>query len=226
MQKEMIVISLGGSIIVPDKVDVAYLKAFRKTILKNLRKKRFVIICGGGRTARRYQDALSQLVSLSAEDLDWIGIHATRLNASLLLSAFKGETYEKVVKRPLEKISTAKHIIIAAGWKPGFSTDYCAVLLAKNFGVKTILNLTDVDYVYDKNPKKFKDAKSIKDISWRAFKSLVGGKWTPGLRLPFDPIASMEAERLGLRVIVLGRSQKNLDNYLSGKSFTGTVIHR
>ena len=88
-----------------------------------------------------------------------------------------------------------------------------------------MINLSNIDYVYDKNPKKFKGAKPLKNISWKDFRKIVGNKWDPGLNLPFDPVASKLAEKLKLKVVVMnGKPLSNLKNLLSGRSFKGTVI--
>ena len=113
--------------------------------------------------------------------------------------------------------------MIASGWRPGFSTDYDAVLLARNFNTKTILNLTNTKYVYDKDPAKHMDAKPIKSLSWRDFRKIVGDVWKPGMNAPFDPVASKLAERLHMKVIIMS-GLSSLDNFLSGKNFNGTVI--
>ena len=220
-----IIISLGGSIIVPDKINTNFLKNFKKLILKFIKKNyRFVIYCGGGNIARNYQKAASAIGNISEEDLDWIGIHTTRLNAHLLRTIFKEHSEPAVVKNPKKKIKFNKKILIAAGWKPGWSKDYDAVLLAKNLGIKKVINITNIDYVYDKDPKKFKNAKPFKKITWKNFRKLVGSKWKAGLCMPFDPIAAKEAEKIKLKVIVLGKNLNNLSNLLKNKNFEGTII--
>jgi uridylate kinase len=223
---EIVVVSLGGSIIVPDDVDVAFLKRFRELVLKHVRTgKRFVIISGGGKICRRYQAAAAKITKLAYEDLDWLGIHATRFNAHLLRTIFRGQAHPRIIKNPTEKINFSEKILIGAGWKPGFSTDYDAVIMAKNFKAKRLANLSNINYVYDRDPKYHKGARPIKEISWSGFRKIVGNKWDPGANLPFDPVASKEAQKLGLEVaIVNGRDLKNLDRYLSGKAFRGTVI--
>jgi len=220
------IISLGGSLIVPDEIDTVFLKKFRELVLSHVKKgKSFFIICGGGKITREYQEASSEITKLTREDLDWLGIHSTRLNAHLLRTIFRKESHPNIVKNPTKKINLKKKILIAAGWKPGCSTDYDAVLLAKNFRIKTIVNLTDIDYVYDKDPKKHKNAKPIKQISWRKFRKIVGDRWDPGMNVPFDPVASKEAEKAGLKVIILnGNNSKNLDDFLNGNRFKGTII--
>jgi len=227
--KGLIVLSLGGSIIVPEKIDTVFLKKFRNFILRNVKRgRRFVIICGGGRTARNYIAAASEIKKVSAVDLDWIGIYATRLNAALIKSILKNVAFDDIPEDPTMKVKEANDakVIIAAGWKPGKSTDYDAVLLARTYGATIVVNLTDVDYVYDKNPKKHPDARPIKEMSWDYFRKIIGDKWTPGLSAPFDPVAAKLAEKLKLTVFILnGRNLENLDKCLEGKPFIGTIIH-
>ncbi len=228
MKKEMIIISLGGSLVVPDEVDVDFLKKFRKIILNQITKgKRFVLIIGGGKICRKYQKAASEIVGLTSKELDWLGISATRFNAYLVKTIFKNLTYREIIADPTKKIRMKNEkVIVAAGWKPGCSTDYDAVLLAKNLGVKTLINLTNIDYVYDKDPKKYPDAKIIKNISWQDFRKIVGNKWDPGLNMPFDPVASKAAQKQKMKVIIAnGKNLKNLEKILSNKGFVGTVIN-
>jgi uridylate kinase len=229
MKNETIIISLGGSLIVPEEVDVEFLKKFRQLIIKHIKKgKMFVIIAGGGKTARKYINAAGQITKLTSEDLDWMGIHSTRLNAQLIKIIFKEYAKINIIKNPTDKlkISRKERVIVASGWKPGCSTDYDAILLAKNLGVKKMINLSNIDYVYDRDPRKFKDAKFIKEINWKDFRKIVGDRWDPGLNAPFDPIASKEAQKLNMQVIITnGKDLANLDKILSGKKgFKGTVI--
>ncbi|HLD56960.1 MAG TPA: UMP kinase [archaeon] len=223
-QKENVIISLGGSIVVPEKINIEFLMKFKYMILKHLPTKRFFIIIGGGRTAREYQNAALVVSSVDDEDRDWLGIHATRLNAHLLRTIFKKHAYKRVLKNPTEKPEFEEDILIAAGWKPGFSTDYDAVLIARNYNAKTIINITNAGFVYDKDPRKFPEAKPLTKISWKSFRKLVGNKWSPSLNMPFDPVASRMAEKLKLKVIITGPDLKNLENILQGRNFTGTII--
>lgn len=222
--KPTIVISLGGSILVPDEIDTAFLQKFKKLVLRHCRNYMFVIITGGGRTARRYIKAASVVSNVTQDDEDWLGIHATRLNAHLLRTIFREKAYYRTIKNPTEKITTKKPIIIAAGWKPGCSTDYDAVLLAKNIGVHTVINMTSVDWLYNKDPSRHRNAKKIKYIGWNGFKKIVGSKWTPGMNTPFDPIATRLAAKSKMRLLLLGKNLKNLERFLQGKTFKGSVV--
>jgi len=170
------------------------------------------------------EQEIGKKLKLGNEILDWIGIYATRINANVLRSVFRGFAEENIITDPVKKIKSGKKVIICAGWKPGWSTDYDAVLLAKNFKTDAIVNMTNIDYVYSKDPKKYKSAKPVREISWKNFRKLGGNKWKPGLNRPFDPIAAKEAEKSNLKVIVIGNDLGNLKNLLSNKQFKGTII--
>ena len=219
------VISLGGSLIFPDILDKKFLINFKRTIEKYIKKKcRFIIICGGGKLARNFQQVASKRKKLSNRELDWLGIKATKINARSLKSIFGNKANDSIITNPNSKITFNKNIIIAAGWKPGWSTDYDALLLAKNLGIREVVNISNVNYVYDKDPKKHKDAKKFEKISWQDYSKLISGKWKAGMNAPFDPVAAKEARKSGIKVSIIGKNLKNLENLLNGKKFNGTVI--
>ncbi|MDO9399641.1 MAG: UMP kinase [bacterium] len=228
MSKKIYIISLGGSLIAPEEgVDWQFLKKFRQLILQLIKQgDKFYLIAGGGRTARNYVAAASKVVKITSEDLDWLGIHATRLNAHLLRTIFRGQAHPQIIKSPTFHIFSKESIVVASGWKPGWSTDYVATILAQEYDIKTIINLSNIDYVYDKDPRKFSDAKKLEKISWPDFRKIVGSKWDPGLNAPFDPIASQKSEKLGLEVVIMnGKNIDNLKNYFNNKKFKGTIIN-
>jgi uridylate kinase len=224
--RERIIVSVGGSLIVPDQIDTDFLKRFKAFALGKIKQGfTFSVIAGGGKTARRYQDTAQAVTPLSAQDVDWIGIHSTRLNAQLLRNIFVGYAHPEVIHNPTIEIVAEEPVIIAGGWQPGCSTDYVAVLMAKNLGATRLVNLSNVDYVYDRNPFDNPMAKKIEKISWAEFRSLIPPEWDPGLSSPFDPIAAKEAESLGLEVAIInGAHLEEFSNYLDGKTFIGTVI--
>lgn len=226
-KREYVVVSVGGSLIVPDAIDASFLKRFRELVVSKTRAGfSFFIITGGGRTARNYQKAVEEVRGdLTRDDIDWLGIHSSRLNAHLVKAVFKDEAQARIVKNPSRRIKPKAPVVIGAGWKPGFSTDYCAVMAAKTLGAKKLVNLSNIDFVYDKDPKKNPDAQKIEQIAWKDFRELIPKEWDPGLSSPFDPVAAREAEKLGLEVVVMnGAKLEELENYLSGKPFVGTVI--
>lgn len=208
----------------PSEIDTAFLRAFRNIVKKHLDSKRFFIFVGGGNVCRNYQKALLEF-GADNEARDLIGIDVSRLNARVVRQAFGDIAFSEVITNPSKNISTRKDIVVAAGWKPGWSTDYCSVTLAKNMGIKTIINLTNIDYVYDKDPKKYPSAKAYKEIGWKDFRKIVGNKWSPGLSMPFDPRASREADVLKIKVVVInGAKLDRLENFLNNKPFVGTII--
>ena len=233
--KETIIISLGGSLVAPGdptspsgfdgaRIDIGFLKNFKQSVQKHFKNKRFFILVGGGKICRVYQKALLEFGSKET-DRDWMGINISRLNAEIIKQLFSGYSYPKIITDPTQKTKTTKNVVVGGGYKPGWSTDYVSVLMAKNYGIKTIINLTNVDYVYDKNPNDFSDAKPFKVIDWKNFNRIVGDKWTPGLSMPFDPRASKLAEKLKLKVLMInGKHLERLEDFLNNKPFVGTII--
>lgn len=222
-----IIISLGGSLIVPDDIDSVFIKAFISLISDYVKNGfRFVIITGGGRVCRRYQDALKKISTPSNNTLDWLGIYSTRLNAEFLRIAFGEIAHDEIIIDPNFVPNTEKPIIIGAGWKPGWSTDYVAVLIAKQVNALSVVNLSNIDYAYTKDPRKFSDAVPIKSTTWKEFRTLLPKEWDPGLNAPFDPIAAEEAESIGLQVAIMnGANISNLKNYFDDSDFVGTVVN-
>lgn len=225
------VLSLGGSLIVPNNgIDTTFLKKFEKYIREKVAQGyRFFIVTGGGATARQYRDGAEAVCGrkITNDDMDWLAIHVTRLNGHLLRTIFKDIAHKNVIKDydPIDKEVEKAKVVIGAGWKPGWSTDYDAVLFAKQFNIETVVNLSNIDMVYDKDPKEHKDAKPIEKISWKEMVGIVGEEWTPCLNMPFDPIASKLAMELGLKAVICnGKDLNNLDNIIEGKEFTGTTI--
>jgi uridylate kinase len=225
--KKTTVISLGGSLINPNQIDTLFLKQFVQIIEKlATNKNKFIIITGGGKPAREYQAALRQITKPSPDDLDWMGIAATRFNAELLKYCFSKIAAKNVITDFSIRQPTYGNVILAGGWKPGRSSDGAAVVLASIYGADVLINFTDVDYVYDKDPKMFPEAKKIENISWDNFlKNIIGTKWVPGKKVPFDPTAAKFAQRHKLKVIIAdGKNLKNLKNILNHKEFIGTTI--
>ncbi len=221
------IISLGGSLIVPNGgIDHIFLKRFKDLIISEVKKgKRFIIVAGGGAICRHYQEAAQKVGPLTREDVDWLGIHVTHLNGHLLRTIFRDYAYLKVVTHSDSVEDFKESIMVAAGWKPGHSTDYDSVLYAKLYKADTVINLSNIPYVFDSDPNKNGDAKPLKKIEWGDFRKLVGDTWDPGANHPFDPIASKEAEKLGLKVVVMdGRNLENFKNFLEEKDFEGTII--
>jgi len=223
-----IVISLGGSLVVPNGgIDIKFVSEFNIFIRNKVANNwRFFIVVGGGATARAYIDAAKKVAgNISDWDLDWLGIHSTRLNAHMLRTIFQDIAHPRIIQNYEKKIVNLRQpLVVAAGWKPGSSTDYDAVLLARDYKSHVVINMSNISSVYDKDPNKFPDAKPYHKLKWNEFVKLVGVTWSPGSNLPFDPIATKLAKELGLKVFVVGKELDNIENILNGQDFVGTVI--
>jgi len=229
--QDKIIISVGGSLVVPSGgINTTFLKKLNSFIRNQLSKhpnRQFFLEVGGGATARQYRDAGQEVIGheLTRDDLDWLGIHATRLNAQLIRTIFRDIAHPYLIKKYEIIRKVTEPVVVAAGWKPGWSTDYDAILLCEDYGAKTVLNLSNIKQVYTDDPKKNPDATPIEHISWEDFRKIVGDEWTPGLNAPFDPIAAKKAQELGVSVIVMsGDDFENIENYFAGKPFVGTTI--
>ncbi|MCS7134618.1 MAG: UMP kinase [Candidatus Pacearchaeota archaeon] len=210
--EEIFIVSLSGSLIASETIDSEFLKQFRRIVLKQ-KEKKFVITCCRKKSAREYQKAAKKIAKPKNYELDWIGIHATWINVYLLKTIFGRYAHPNILEDPNKKVVLKKKVLIACGWKPGFSTDHDSVLLAKNFTMSKI------------NLRKFYNARPFKKISWKNLRKIIPKKLTQGMNVPFDPVAVKAAELLGLEVSIMnGKKLKNFENYLKGKNFEGTII--
>jgi uridylate kinase len=217
----MKIISLGGSLIVPNEIDTSYLKKL-KTLLKS-QKEKIIIVCGGGKTARNYINAAKKITNATKHQLDHLGIMATEINAQLVKTALN-------VKTPIQHNPNKKHkfnkILLMKGFQPGGSSDLDTVILAKTYKTFEVINLSDTYYIHNKNPKKYKNAKPYKNLTWNEYTKIVGTKFTSGMHVPFDPVASKYAQNHNIKLIhTNGKDLNNLKKILNNEKFKGTIIN-
>jgi uridylate kinase len=229
MPDSVTVISLGGSIIAPRGIDTAFLKGFLRLIEERMAadpRLKLIIVCGGGSLARDYQAALREVSpEAGSDELDWVGVAATRVNGELLRRMLGTWCVEDLVTDPSAVTVFAGRILVAAGWKPGFSTDNDAVVLAQRFSAQTVINLSNIAKVYSDDPKTNPSARPVDRLSWKEMRAIVGDEWSPGKNTPFDPTAARAAEQSRIRVIFAeGRNLHNLSEILAGRNFDGTTI--
>jgi len=227
MEKKVIVLSLGGSLIIPGEINLKYLENFKRTILKNTKKYKFIIVCGGGNIARKYITALKK-VGMNSLFQSYAGISATRTNARFMGYFFNQDQKRGIPKKIREvKKYIRKYDIVFCGaleYRPNQTSDSTASEIAKEFKCEFI-NLTDVKGLYDKNPKEFKNAKLIPEISWDEFDKIVDKmKFHPGQHFVLDQTASKIIKNSKINTYILGEDMKQLDNLLNGKKFIGTKI--
>lgn len=232
---ENVVVSVGGSLLVPKSgIDTDFLSDFRACIIRQIEttNRQFNLIVGGGKTARDYQEAMRKIANPNSVALDRIGVHATRMNAELVMEAFNFLTlgqdlYPHVLTTPEEIFSVPRHtrIVIAGGFRPGASTDLGAIQLAIQLGARRVVNLSNTKYVYTADPNTNPEAKAIPRMQWSEFRKLIPSEWAPGLSAPFDPIAAKQAEEHDIEVACInGERLKDFVDYLDRKPFTGTRL--
>lgn len=224
--RETIVISVGGSLLIPEDIDVAFIKAFKAMINFFISENyQIVLAIGGGKTSRKYHKAAAHFDNVNDNDLDWIGISTIKLNAQLLYSVFSDiSLYPDIIASPDHLKPFDEALAIVAAWEPGHSSDYNAVVLARELGARKVINFSNVSYVYDKDPALYPDAQAHKKLTWDEYLAIIPKEWSPNLSSPFDPIASRLAQDHGLQVAILGASIENLSAYLKGADFEGTTI--
>lgn len=221
-----IVMSVGGSLVAPATGDgTAFLKKLKALLHDRVQRGfKFVIVVGGGDPARMYQDRLRKVGVRDDVSLDWAGIGATRSNAMYVAMALQPLSSSRIVISPKEAKVRAK-IIMAAGEKPGQSSDQMAVQLAQVYGAEYVVNLSNVDYIYSADPKKDPNATRHVALNWKQMQKIVGTKWSPGLHTPFDPIATAYARKHDIDVAIIGGTKlKSLEALLDGQAFAGTWI--
>ena len=85
--------------------------------------------------------------------------------------------------------------------------------------------MSNIDFVYDRDPIKFTDAKPLKNITWEEMIKIVGNKHSSGINAPFDPIATKLAKDLKLTVVIAnGNDLINIQKIINKESFKGTTI--
>lgn len=223
--KKVILIKFGGSIMVPEFPDAHYLKEFYDFVERLKGEYRFILISGGGGINKKYNEVAKYITKVENDKLDWIGIYATRLNAQLLLSVFAPDAHKRVITDPTSEINWKEDILIGAGWKPGWSTDYDSMILAHRFKADKIIVATNTEHICDKDPNCNSDAKPLDAISWADLKAMVGDEWVPRMHIPLDPSAIRYGMEHDMKVVSLnGRDLPNMEKAMRGEDFVGTKV--
>ena len=217
--KDVWVISLGGSRIVPDDVDYVFLRKFHK-LIDSHKDKRFVVVCGGGSSARRYISAFRKL-GKSLRDQSEEGIAITRFHAGFM-ARFFGREANEVVPRSMKSVKglLGKNRVVFCGalrWKDKNTSDGNAAQLA-GYLECSFINLTNVRGLYDRDPAR-KGARFISKISWKDFLKVARKvKYKAGQHFTLEEILKRRID-----CYIVG-SLKAMDSVIRGKRFVGTLI--
>ncbi len=220
-----VVISLGGSLINPKEVDYDFLKQFKKTISK-LKRHKFIIVTGGGKIAREYINALRK-EKLNEKVLSLIGIKTTKLNAMLVSNFLNVHILIPDSLIDVSKLSKKKRIIVcgALGYNPDMTTDGTAADIARWWKADILINMTNVNGLYDKDPKKFKNAKFISEIGFKDFLKRANKiKFKAGQHFVLDQSGARIITKHKIKTVIL-KGVKNLENCIKNKKFSGTIIN-
>lgn len=220
-----IVISVGGSAIVPDKIDVNFLKNLRKTVDKLKKNNKLVIVCGGGKTARDYIKAAKELGT--TDSLACLaGIRATKLNATLVSLAIHGNVEMPDLLSEVKIQLSKQNVVVvgALGFQPNMTSDGDAAQIAEYLHAEMFINLTDVDGLFDKNPKVYDSAKFIPQISFEDFWDIASKiQFTAGQHFVLDQAGAEIIKKAKIKTVIV-KGLTNLENVILGKKFKGTVI--
>jgi len=223
----MIVISIGGSIVSKEKINVEYIKKVSEIIRKASHNYKLGLVVGGGRLAREYIKAAKELTQ-NAYILDQIGITSTRLNAMLFLANLSDIAYPKIADTIDEAIEylESSNVVIMGGTEPGHTTDAVAALLAERANAERLIIATNVDGIYDKDPKKFPDAKKLEKLTFNELiKIVMSIEYTPGVNAVIDHLAAMIIARSKIKTyVIFGEDLEELEKAIYGKDVKGSVI--
>lgn len=227
MKKKTLVISLGGSLIVPKEMDITFLHKFKQVLRKHYKHYKFVVVCGGGVIARKYISALKS-EGKSARELAEAGIRATRMNAHFMTQFFGEEANETLpLNMKQVKNSLRKNDLVLCGalrYAPHSTSDGTAAQIAHFLKADAFINMTNVAGLYSANPKTHKNARFISRISWKEFETLaLKMKFKAGQSFVLDQNAAVMIHKNKIPTFILG-SEKALDSVLQNKKFKGTLI--
>jgi uridylate kinase len=219
-----IVISIGGSVILPEENNATYLRELASLLKKHCGEHKIFLVAGGGKTARKYIK-LGRLLGFNEEILDSIGIDITRINAKLLTNILQVSN-EEIPCTTDEAKNVDKPIVVMGGTTPGHSTDMVAAELAEKTNADLLIIATNVDGIYDKDPNRYSDAKQLKEVKIDQLIKNYGVKWkSAGENIVVDgPALEIIKKARLVTYVVNGRRLDQLERAIKNQSFNGTRI--
>ena len=226
MSQDIVVISIGGSILIPDQNDSVFIGKLAEMLKKASEKVRLCVVCGGGKIARYYTVTGRELGG-DEYQLDLLGIGCTRLNAALLALALGERSSTDIpldVKTAAKRFAEGK-IVVMGGTEPGHTTDAVATMLAVELGGARVINATSVDAVYSDDPRKNPDAVRYDRLTIEELDALVYKDHGAGKSSVFDPMGVQIAKKEKIDIqMVDGRNLAELEKAILGQPFSGTYI--
>lgn len=224
----IIVLSLGGSLINTEKgVDKEYLERIKRIVEKS--KHKFGIVSGGGYKAREYIKEVRSAEGTEFE-ADMRAIEATRENAKELINILGKKIACPKVPKEFEEAKKALEkykVVVMGGTIPGITTDSDAVLLAECLEAERVINVSNVDGVYNKDPNKNTDAKKFHYLTHEELIKLSSenDKRIAGTNFVFDILACKLALRSKIELhFISGKNLGDLERAIEGEDHSGTII--
>jgi uridylate kinase len=224
-----IALKVGGSVLCPgESPDMQFVRRLSEVLINISGEHSIVVVAGGGRLARAMMDDARAMGETSKDVLHDLGIDAARKNAAVLIKALGGSAFPEVPRdeEGVRKALESGKIVVVGGFRPGQTTDAVTLQSAEAVGAELVVIGTDVRGVYDRDPKKHKDAKFISMISAAELLKLVDTESVePGTKTVIDPVAVRIMERTGMKVAVVDiRNIDNLEKAVGGAEFDGTLV--
>ncbi len=223
---EKVVVSIGGSVLIPEKDDAKYIKILADALKDLSDKVQLMVVCGGGIIARYYTNTGKELGGTTYQ-LDEMGIAVTRINAKLLSIALGEAGIDEIPvdpKRCADNSAPGK-ISVMGGTEPGHTTDAVAAMIAEYCGAARIVNASNVDAVYTDDPRKNPDAKRLSRMTIKELKEIVYDEHGAGKSSVFDPLGVKIAMENKIDILMVnGRDLDELRNAILGKDIKGTFV--
>ena len=221
---DSVVVSVGGSVVLSDEANIDFLKRLAVLIKKVGKQYRLFVIVGGGTIARRYIQ-LGRELGFDEDTLDLVGIDVTRVNARIIANLL-GVSNKEIPKTTDEALSLDFPIMVMGGTDPKHSTDTVGAELAEKTHAVRFVNATNVDGIYDKDPKKFQDARQLKEVTIDHLIAQYGTTWgAAGKNIFMDEPALAIIKRAKIPTFVVnGKRLDQLEKAMLGKPFDGTTI--
>ena len=216
-----IVISIGGSVLMPD-VDSEGVRKYAEVIQKLASGNDVKVVVGGGKVSREYVGVARKL-GASEGHCDNVGIAITRANALLLIAGL--EDAYPFVPECVEAAAMQDGLVVMGGTEMSHTTDAVAAMLAEYWGADLLVVATNVDGVYEEDPKKNPKAKRFEKIGVDKLVEIAAKgerkAASPGV---VDILAAKLIKRAGIKTLIVdGRDAQNIEKAVSGKVI-GTVV--
>jgi uridylate kinase len=150
------------------------------------------------------------------------------MNAMFMMQFFGKEANDTLPKDIKHVVSNLeKNNVVFCGalrFEDNATSDSNAAKIASHLKTEFI-NLTNVKGLYSKDPKAYKDAKFISEISWKDFEKIaLSLDYKAGQHFVLDQSAATSIKKGKIKTFILGSDLKNFEKFLRGKSFVGTTI--